>query len=885
MKLIKLCILFFALAFFWSCSTEKNKVLNREFHNLHAKYNGFFNANEIIKVTYNDFLKTRKENYNLILPIFPLPDLEQSKNWYAPMDTAYRKCELVIFSHRMPHAKKGKNRNREWCKYIDDNWMTMGKTRFYKKDLPNALKIFQHIENHYEIEDNYYESIFWQSKVLIEMGAFDEAEEILLSLIIKFEEQQLEAKDQEKLSTKQKIRLALIYNERIDYLESKEPVISPNIIHKIYPTLADLYIQNKSYKKAIENLEIAVENKHKKAFKTRLFFVLAQLYHLENNFKASLYYQEVVERNPEYEMAFQAKINRALSFSGRDSKAIKSQLLKMLKDDKNIEYFDQIYYALAEISFKNNLEELGKEQLQKSINLSTNNVPQKIKSMKRMGDLFFEKSQYIKSYLYYDSIQKTALKAYKNKDQVDKKYKLLKNIFTNKTLIEKNDSLFAICALDPKERTDKIYEVLDLELAKRAKKLEAPLLASANKALSIPSSNSPINQSFFIWDQKMLERGKVEFDKKWGKRILEDNWRRGSKTAMFLEENEETSLSFSNSELFDELSQNLPCDNQNQLKSMKDSNMISLFNLGIIHHYETKNLLLSEKYFKRIIENYQPETQSIASIYELYNIYKDLGRPRESREMKELLLSKYPKSKYSKLLSGDENLNDSQKAMKKEQKLYSQVFSLYQAGNYSKVLETCSYKTKDSTNPLICQYGLLKAYSLKKLNDTANNSRELINTLKFISNQCLGTDIADQAIAVLNDLKIKTAQNLMKKENWKFNFSPDTIHYFILIAPKGGFSMNKAKNNVADFNSVNFSDLKLKVSNTFLNTSDQMIIVKRFDNSKKALDYFLAFKVNNGAIKSYRKEKFFVVTPQNLKELYLEKNTDNYLKFFKDFYQ
>ena len=77
--------------------------------------------------------------------------------------------------------------------------------------------------------------------------------------------------------------------------------------------------------------------------------------------------------------------------------------------------------------------------------------------------------------------------------------------------------------------------------------------------------------------------------------------------------------------------------------------MISLFNLGIIHHYETKNLLLSEKYFKRIIENYQPETQSIASIYELYNIYKDLGRPKESREMKELLLSKYPKSKYSKL--------------------------------------------------------------------------------------------------------------------------------------------------------------------------------------------------------------------------------------------
>ena len=717
------------------------------------------------------------------------------------------------------------------------------------------------------------------------MGAFDEAEEILLSLIIKFEEQQLESKDQEKLTAKQKIRLALKYDERIKYLESKEPVISKNIINKVYPTIADLYIQNKFYKKAIENLEIAIENKHKKSFKTRLFFVLAQLYHLENNFKASLYYQEVVERNPEYEMAFQAKINRALSFSGRDSKAIKSQLLKMLKDDKNIEYFDQIYYALAEISFKNNAEETGIEQLQKSINLSTNNLSQKIKSMKRMGDLYFEKYQYIKSYFYYDSIQKTSLKAYKNKEEVEKKYKLLKNIFINRTLIEKNDSLFAICSLDPKQRIDKIYEVLDLELAKRAKKLEVPLLASANKPFSSSSSNPPNNQSFFIWDQKMLERGKVEFDKKWGKRILEDNWRRGSKTAMFLEENEEASLSFSNNELFDKLSQNLPCDDKNQLKSMKDSIMIALFNLGIIHHYETKNLQLSRKYFERIIENYQPENQSIASIYELYNVYQDLGMPKESSKMKELLLSKYPKSKFSKILLGNENLNDSQRAIKKEQKLYSQLFSLYQTGNYSKVLETCSYKTKDSTNPLICQYGLLKAYCLKKLNDTVNNREELINTLKLISIQCLGTDIADQAIAVLNELKIKSAQNLIKKEKWKFSFSPDTLHYFILIAPKGGFSINKAKNNIADFNTVNFSDLKLKISNTFLNTSDQMIIVKRFNNSKKALDYYLTFKVNNGAMKSYRKEKFFVVTPQNLKELYLEKNTDNYFKFFKEFYQ
>ena len=142
---------------------------------------------------------------------------------------------------------------------------------------------------------------------------------------------------------------------------------------------------------------------------------MAQLYHIQGNYKASVYYQEVVERNPEYEMAFQAKINRALSFSKGDSKAIKAQLLKMLKDDKNIEYFDQIYYALAEISFTEQNEALGIEQLQKSINLSLNDNQQKIKSMSRMGDIYFEKSKYIKSYFYYDSLKKIPLKEYRGK--------------------------------------------------------------------------------------------------------------------------------------------------------------------------------------------------------------------------------------------------------------------------------------------------------------------------------------------------------------------------------------------------------------------------------------------------------------------------------------
>ena len=715
------------------------------------------------------------------------------------------------------------------------------------------------------------------------MKAYDEAEDILLNILAKNEEQLKNLKKDSKLKLKDKLILALNYDNRIDYLENKEPLISNQILSQVYPTLADLYIKSDYTKKAIENLETAIENKQKKKFKTRLIFILAQLYHAENNYKASVYYQQVVERNPEYEMAFQAKINRALSFSGNDSKSIKAQLLKMLKDDKNIEFFDQIYYALAEIEFKNKNDELGKQQLQKSINLNVSNLPQKIKSMKRMGDLYFDKSQYIKSYFYYDSIKKTPLNDYKFKDLVEKKYKLLSAIFINRATIDVNDSLIAICSLGPKERIDKIYQAVDLVIAKRSKQSESPLLASSS--LNKTPTNNTSSQSFFIWDQSTLNRGKIEFDKKWGKKRLDDNWRRSTKSNMFFDETDGIESDFSNTDLFDELSQNLPCDNDELLSSMRDSILTSLFNIGLIHHYETKNLERSAKYFKRIADNFQPKIQSIASIYELYTIYKELGAQKSSLEMKQLLLDNYPNSKYAKLLLGGKTLSDESLAMKKENTEYSKLFSGYKAGKYTNTIEACSNKMKDTTNPLFCQYGLLKAYSLKKNNDTLNNNTKLISTLKSIVKQCLGTEFADQAISVLNDLKVKTAENLNQKEKWDFTYNPDTLHYFILIAPKDGFSINSAKNNTSNFNSSNFSELKLKVSSTFLNTSDQMIIVKYFKNSKKALDYLLAFKANKGKIKSYKNEDFFIINPKNLRELYIEKNTTNYLEFFKQFYE
>ena len=65
-------------------------------------------------------------------------------------------------------------------------------------------------------------------------------------------------------------------------------------------------------------------------------------------------YTYVLKHSSTYEMEFNAKINLAQCYrsqSGRSDFIVK-KLMKMLKDDKNKDFLDQIYYALAQIALR-----------------------------------------------------------------------------------------------------------------------------------------------------------------------------------------------------------------------------------------------------------------------------------------------------------------------------------------------------------------------------------------------------------------------------------------------------------------------------------------------------------------------------------------------------
>ena len=97
---------------------------------------------------------------------------------------------------------------------------------------------------------------------------------------------------------------------------------------------ADFYLQQNNLSLALEELKTLEKLIKRKRKKVRINYIIAQIYQQHDNYKqARYYYEKVLKSNPEYEMAFNAKMNlaRSLESGSKDTKKIHQKLLKMIQ--------------------------------------------------------------------------------------------------------------------------------------------------------------------------------------------------------------------------------------------------------------------------------------------------------------------------------------------------------------------------------------------------------------------------------------------------------------------------------------------------------------------------------------------------------------------------
>ena len=274
----RLLYLLGAIALLASCSTKKNAVPNRVYHNITARYNGYYYSNVAIDEGVFKTETANKENFDKIVPIYVYPTPEKAKNTFPDFDKAIKKSSLCIQKHAIKD-KKG-NEIPSSGKWIDNNWINIGIAHFYKREFFSAIETFEYVMRTYTKSEDKYTAILWLIKANNEIGAVSSSEP-LISLL----------KNEKGLKKKIKNELPVVW--------------------------ADYYMRRGQNTEAIAKLLEATRNTSflngiPRKKRARYSFIIAQLAEQsKDNKRAIQYYKKTIKLKPDYEMIFYSKIKMA----------------------------------------------------------------------------------------------------------------------------------------------------------------------------------------------------------------------------------------------------------------------------------------------------------------------------------------------------------------------------------------------------------------------------------------------------------------------------------------------------------------------------------------------------------------------------------------------
>lgn len=134
-------ISFISAALFVGCASKKRKggkpsALSKFYHNTTALYNGYFNANELLKDSYMALKQAHRDNYNEILPLYDYVSVENTKSVAADLDKAIEKVTTVASLHKP-------------SKWVDDCYVLMGEAQYLKKDYESAEETFSYFKEEF----------------------------------------------------------------------------------------------------------------------------------------------------------------------------------------------------------------------------------------------------------------------------------------------------------------------------------------------------------------------------------------------------------------------------------------------------------------------------------------------------------------------------------------------------------------------------------------------------------------------------------------------------------------------------------------------------------------------------------------------------------------
>ncbi len=847
------------VAVFAGCSNTKNTASRRAFHNLTSHYNVYFNAREYYNEGVQKIETDLQCDYTEILPVFKVDAPGAADMARGDMESCIQKCGKNILTHSIT-AKPKKHYGRggmdqselefynkpDFCKWIDDTYLLMGKANYVAADYDRAESSFRLVTTRFKHEPAKFEAQMWLAKTMSAQKNYTEALEII-----------------NKLNADKR------HPKKLD--------------RGILMTYADIYIAVRQYDEALEALKKAVEitkNKNKRAW---LVYIMGDINRRCGNYnEARQNYLDVIKINPDYATVFNAKINLATVFEqDADVDKIISDLQKLARDENNAEYKDQIYYAIAEVYRRSGNIDRALDYYKLSAHESRTNDIQKAKSYLASANIYFDRHDYINAQKYYDSTMSYLPKTYSDYDEISQKSENLSLLTGYINQANYQDSIQRVAKM-PESRRNQIVTQIIAQVAAEEAAANQPqqYYGGGDNSYGVQYTGQDGNPNFagkwYLYNTTSLNYGKSEFIKKWGQRRLEDNWRRKNKGSEIFEETEQeatedTAASAINNKMPEYYLRNLPMTDSAMTIS-KNIEADSWFAAADVYYEKMDDPAKAIETLLYLNQKNPDHYLMPQSLYTLYKLYNYQGEKSLAEYTKTQLISNYPESGYAKIL-GDPNYQRNVQARKDSAlSVYNNALSSFQNGMYQNCILLCTNaETKYADLKIAENFYYLEARAHGRM----QNIPAMRSVLETFVKRFPKSDLNEAAQNKLSSL------NSGRFDIQRFDTLYTAAHYFVLAFktdnPAAGQTEYLVQKYCADNNFMEYD-----VSSRDFTDGFKFVVVSSFANKNTAVDFYRQFVTAN--YKSLEPETDFipfVINRTNYALVQSQTDMEAYVNFFK----
>lgn len=740
-----------------SCSTRKNNAATRKYQEFITRYNIYYNGDRHFIETLQDMEEKYEDDFTSMLLMHPVeakndPSAPQpSGNFDRSIEKGQKAVQLRSIKKR-PARKNGKltDAQKAWMKreeynpFLHNAWLMMGRGQYFNGDFLGAASTFFYVSKHFWwLPATVTEAELWQARSYVAMEWLFEAEVIL-----------------------KRIKPDQLTNKNLRGLYSF--------------TEADFLIHSERYAEAIEPLKDAI-NAASGPQKTRLRFLLGQLYSRTGERRLAYEAFKAAGSSPSasYRTKFNARIKQSEVYEGSDIEPEVKALKRMVRYDRNKEYLDQIYYAIGNLYLSRRDTTRAIENYELAAEKSTRNGIEKAISQLTLGGLYFDLRKYEKAQPCYAEAVPLLPKDYPDINKLKLRSDVLDELATYSQNVTLQDSLLRLAQMTPEQRM-KIIEKIIEDLKKKEKEeaeaaareeFMANAAAQGNQLQDNNTNSFTINSdnSWYFYNTATKNAGKTEFQRRWGARKLEDNWRRRNKSQFNTDdwatpsEDEETDsqpvdtvpekesaeAEHATDPHFPEYYLAQIPETEEQKQTANEIIQEGLYNMGVILKDKLEDFSASRAEFDRLLKDYPDNVYRLDVYYNLYLMYARTNDLSKAEHYRSLIVKNFPDSPYGQAMKDPDYLENLRRMDTRQQELYDDTYQAYMDNENSRVHANYEEMQRDfPLSKIMPKFMFLDALAYV----TERQPEKFNETLKSLLERYPDTDITPFASAWLKGM-------------------------------------------------------------------------------------------------------------------------------------